>query len=95
MEFEWDPEKAESNFRKHGISFDVAQFAFDDDNSIEWADEYPYEERSVLLGRANGIILYVVYTEREDRIRLISARRADKHEQDTYYHANSSGRTPH
>jgi uncharacterized DUF497 family protein len=47
------------------------------------------EERINLIGMGNGVILHVTYTERSDRIRLISARRAEKHEQDHYYSQNA------
>jgi uncharacterized protein len=50
MEFEWDRVKAESNARKHGVTFDQARLAFFDCNSFEYADEDAYEERSILLG---------------------------------------------
>ena len=95
MEFEWDPDKADANLRKHGISFEFAKDAFLDDNSIEWADEYGHEERTVLLALVETTMLYIIYTERTPVIRLISARKADKHEQSTYYYENFSGRTPH
>jgi uncharacterized protein len=89
MEFEWNRLKAESNARKHGVTFHLAREAFVDLNNFEWADEYPYEERTVLLGMVEGVILYIVYTERPPKIRLISARKADKHEQDIYYHRHA------
>ena len=89
MEFEWDRIKAETNARKHGVTFQSAREAFLDINNFEYADEYPLEERSVLLGMVNGVILYVVYTDRPPNIRIISARKADRHEQDIYYHRNS------
>lgn len=95
MEFEWDPDKDEANLRKHGISFDFAKDAFSDQNAVEWPDDFLYEERTVLLAMVNATILYIIYAERPPAIRLISARKADKHEQNTYYHENFSGRTPH
>lgn len=48
------------------------------------------EERVNLLGMCDGVLLHVTYTERGERIRLISARRAEKHEQDYYYSENST-----
>jgi uncharacterized DUF497 family protein len=48
------------------------------------------EERINLLGMCDGVLLHVTYTEREERIRLISARRAERHEQDRYYRENSA-----
>lgn len=93
MEFEWDPDKAEVNLRKHGVSFELVQEAFSDENSVEWADDYLHEERTVLLAMVKTKVLYIIYTERTPVIRLISARKADKHEQNIYYHENFSGWT--
>ncbi|MGQ0483727.1 MAG: BrnT family toxin [Hyphomicrobiales bacterium] len=92
MEFEWDDAKAEDNLRKHGVSFPAAALAFRDPFAIEWLDERePYgEERIILLGISGGDILTVIYTERESRLRIISARRATKHEKDHYYRQNSA-----
>ena len=58
----------------------------------EWIDarEDYGEERTILLGMSDGSILVVVYSEREERVRLISARRATKNEQDIYYRENGS-----
>ncbi len=56
--------------------------------AIEWIDEredYDGEERSGLLGLYGREVLYVAYTERGDNIRIITARRAERHEQDEYY----------
>lgn len=89
MEFEWDPRKAEANANKHGVTFHLAREAFLDLHNFEYADEYPYEERTVLLGMVDGLVLYIVYTDRLPNIRLISARKAEKHEQDIYYHRNT------
>ena len=91
--FEWDEEKAASNIRQHdGVTFDQATLAFSDKFYVEWIDDREDygEERSVLLGLTQGQILYVVYTERDHNIRIISARRANKHEQDIYYRQQTS-----
>lgn len=89
--FEWDAEKAAANLRSHGVAFHKAIQAFRDPFAIEWIDEHDNyaEERVNLLGMCGGVILHVTYTERGDRIRIISARRAEKHEQDYYYSENS------
>ena len=86
MSFEWDPEKARTNARKHGAEFADAVAALEDDEAITMADEdAEAEERFVTLGRdAFGRILVVVYTWRCENIRLISARRAAKRERATY-----------
>ena len=91
-EFEWNITKAAENHRKHGVSFEFAATAFRVPFGIEWIDsreEYG-EVRAIFLGMADGTILVVVYTEREGRIRLISARRATRYEQDRYYRENGS-----
>jgi uncharacterized DUF497 family protein len=86
-EFEWDDAKAADNVRKHGVSFETAALAFLDRFAVEWIDdrEDHGEERVILLGLANGMVLVVIYTERNERIRIISARRATKHEQALYH----------
>jgi uncharacterized protein len=79
MEFEWDPQKATSNLVKHGIQFEEAATLFNTDpNSITLIDRRAdfREERYIEIGRsARGRLLVVVYTERNERIRIISARR--------------------
>jgi hypothetical protein len=84
MEFEWDPAKAKSNIARHGVSFDEAQAVFTDPQAIELLDHSLDEERWRLLGRAGPSILMVVYTERGNRVRIISARKASKREQEAY-----------
>lgn len=89
MQFEWDDDKREINFVKHGIDFPLAASVFLDADRIERIDhrkDYG-ETRHQIIGRAKGLLLFVVYTRRgHDVIRLISARRANKNEQKTYLH---------
>jgi uncharacterized DUF497 family protein len=91
LEFEWDDEKAEANWRDHGIAFQEAIKAFTDPFGVERIDDREDygEERIQLVGMCEGVLLHVTYTERGERIRLISARRAERHEQDDYYRENS------
>lgn len=91
--FEWDRDKAVANWQKHGVSFEEAMGAFRDPFAIEIVDDrMDYgEERINLISIYNGVILHVTYTERGDRIRLISARRATKHERNEYYRQNTQG----
>jgi uncharacterized DUF497 family protein len=84
MEYEWDRAKAKSNFAKHGVTFDHAIKAIEDQSGIEDIDADADEERWNLLGVCDGDILHVTYTMRGERIRIISARRATPHEQDRY-----------
>ena len=91
MLFEWDEEKANLNWRKHKIDFNDAAKVFADENRVEWLDEYHSddEDRYITVGKVNEI-LFVVYTEREDVTRLISARRANKQERRKYYAGKES-----
>ena len=90
-EFEWDPDKAAANLQRHGISFTQAAAAFRDPFAVDWIDDREDygEERVVLLGMTDGSVLTVVYTERGNRIRIISARRADRYEQEIYFRENA------
>jgi uncharacterized protein len=86
VDYEWDPEKARSNNRKHRVTFDQAKATFDDPNVVTELDDSSYEERWNAIGLSKGHILFVVYIEPDpDTVRIISARRADKDEQDRYY----------
>ena len=89
MLFEWDDNKEKINIAKHSIDFSTAAHVFQDENRIEFFDEAhsEYEDRYITIGQINGIaiIVTVVYTERENAIRLISARKATNHERRMYY----------
>ena len=82
--FEWDEAKGAENDAKHGVSFEAAAEVFSDPFAVERLDDrQDYgEDRFILIGIAEGTVLTVVYTERDGRIRIISARRATRHEQD-------------
>jgi len=85
MEYEWDPDKAVSNFKKHRVRFADAVTVFSDEQALTMEDPDPDEERSITLGMdAQGNILIVSYTWREDRIRIISARKATPAERRQY-----------
>lgn len=86
LHFEWDEKKAEINLEKHGISFETAAKVFLDEDRLEIYDEVhsTEEDRYITIGRA-GEILFVVYTERTPKIRLISARLAMPKERRLYY----------
>lgn len=87
MEFDWDPEKAQANLRKHGVPFHMACQVFKDAGRLEQLDfsSDHNEERWDVSGRVEQTILFVVYTQRDQRIRLISARRATRNEQRSYW----------
>ena len=94
MLFEWDENKEKINISKHGLDFSTAALVFRDQNRLEWFDELHsnYEDRYITIGEINGIavVLMVVYTERGDAIRLISARKATKQEMRMYYGAQGN-----
>ena len=84
--FEWDDEKARRNLANHHVSFERATVVFDDPNSIIEIDDEPDEERWRTTGLDVNRVLVVIWTERQgNRIRIISARRATRHEEDNYY----------
>jgi len=77
VEFEWDAQKARINLRKHGVDFADAATVLYDDHAITIIDERGGEDRFVSIGLDGlGRALVVVYTWRDGRPRLISARRA-------------------
>jgi len=85
MEYEWDPEKAAANLRKHGIAFDLVQ-------SFEWKDalvkldaRYAYgERRFYALGKVEGRIFALIFVRRNGIVRVISFRKANDREQRRY-----------
>lgn len=87
MEFEWDSRKATANLRKHGISFPFATLVFLDENRIEREDDREGygEQRWITVGLAGAFEVTVLYTARENRIRIISARKADSYERQAYW----------
>ena len=86
MLFEWDEEKAAANLKKHGVDFHDAVRVFNDLDRIEFYDatHSDEEDRYNTIGMVDDI-LYVVYTERKFRTRIISARLATKQERRMYY----------
>lgn len=91
MEFEWDDHKEQINIQKHGIDFSTAALVFNDIYRIETYDSLhsDIEDRYITIGQINSItlIVMVVYTERTDVIRIISARLATTREKEAYYNA--------
>lgn len=90
IEFAWDRRKARSNLVKHGVSFEEAQSVFLDESArlIDDPDHSEDEERFLLLGysfQARCLIVNHCYRESDSVIRLISARRATKHEEEVYW----------
>ncbi|MBQ2680265.1 MAG: BrnT family toxin [Firmicutes bacterium] len=89
MKFEWDDNKEQINIRKHGIDFSTAAYVFDDFYHIEIFDEAhsESEDRFIAIGMVDDIavIIAVIYTERGEIIRIISARKATRREKEVYY----------
>ncbi len=90
LRFEWDTRNAAANLLKHRVSFDEAQTAFLDEDAlvIEDPDHSEAEDRFILLGLSAGLrVLFVCHCVREagSLIRIISARRAVRHEQEQYH----------
>lgn len=91
LRYEWDPEKARANERKHGVSFEEAVTVFLDPLARDYLDpdRSNDEEREMTLGwSSRGRLLFVAHTTRRDTVRIISARRATarerrQHEEDS------------
>jgi hypothetical protein len=82
---QWDPDKAAANLRKHGVDFADAETALRDEMAMTLPDDDPDGERLVTLGTdALGRLLAVVYEWRDDDVRLISARKANRSERLQY-----------
>jgi uncharacterized protein len=91
VQYEWDIGKAAENLRKHGVDFADAIAALEDLNRLEEIDSrFEYDEDRIrVVGMARGSVLFVIVTLRdEDTCRIISARKATRHEQDRYYAGN-------
>ena len=89
LRFEWDPKKAAANLRKHGVSFEDAQTVFADEHAklIDDPDHSGTEDRFVLLGLSSSLKLLVVchcYRLEGHVIRIISARKAEGRENNSY-----------
>lgn len=89
MLFEWDDEKERTNIKKHGIDFETAAKVFADENRLEIYDEVhsETEDRYITIGMIDNVacVVMVVYTERGETVRLISARKATSQERRMYY----------
>jgi uncharacterized DUF497 family protein len=90
LQFVWDETKSRANKRKHGISFDEARTAFHDENASVYydPDHSDDEDRFLLLGMSARLRVLVVchcYRESDETVRIISARRADRREEENYW----------
>ena len=90
LRFDWDEQKQKINIRKHGVSFEEARTAFYDENAIQYFDPDHSEDkdRFLLLGLSIKPQILVVchcFRESETLVRIISARKADKSEEQVYW----------
>lgn len=85
--FEWDENKRKINLEKHGIDFIDVISIFDDPDRIELEDNKKAETRFQTIGMVHDIVLFLVYTQRGRKKRIISVRRASKNERKAYYEA--------
>jgi len=93
VQFEWDPQKAAANIKRRRLSFDEAATVLEDPLSSTYPDDAHSEDetRFVTIGASHrGRILVVAHTERNDTIRIISARRATRREREFYEQGKST-----
>ena len=87
MEFEWDQQKAASNLKKHGVSFEETETVFNSSLAVIFDDEAHSidEQREIIIGHSlQDRLLLIAFTERPDSIRIISARLATRQEHEDY-----------
>lgn len=82
--FEWDENKRKHNLEKHGIDFIDAIEIFKDTNRIEFENSKNAETRTQTIGMTQNVVLFLVYTSRGSKKRIISVRRASKNERKAY-----------
>ncbi len=86
MGFEWDAKKCKANIHLHGIDFGGIESVFDGYTLTIEDTRFDYgEQRFVTLGLLQGRVVLIVHTERDETIRIISVRKATKHEQSRYF----------
>ena len=87
MKFNWDESKRKINLKKHGLDFADAEAVFAGLTATIIDDRYDYEEeRFITMGWLGGKIVVIAHTEHNDKIRIISMRKATKYEQKIYFH---------
>ena len=87
MRYSYDPEKKVLNLKKHGLDFDDARGVIESDHTVTFEDRrFDYgETRYLTLGLLHGAVVIIATAETDKTIRIISMRKADKHEQKIYY----------
>ena len=91
MDFEFDPAKSHRNKKKHGIDFMEAQKLWEDEDRLEIPARTEDEPRSVLIAEYGERLWTAIFAYRENRIRLISVRRARSREKELYYESEEPG----
>jgi hypothetical protein len=88
--FEWNDDKAAGNWLDHAVTFEMARGVFRDLFAIEWRDleQDPNEERFSVIGMVEGRLLFVGYTMCGEKIRIITARKAEPYERRKYHEEN-------
>jgi hypothetical protein len=89
LNFEWDARKAAKNIRDHRVSFEEATFVWKDERRLEISDvshSTDAEDRAIVIGVSDRLrLLFVVFTQHHEVIRIISARRANRAETEAYF----------
>lgn len=86
MEFDWDEAKRKANLRDHGIDFVGIEAVFEDETVTILDDRFDYgEQRYVTFGILEGRVVAIAHTETDELIRIISARKATRNEEKSYY----------
>ena len=86
MNYEWDERKRRNNVKKHGIDFIDVPVLFDGDVVLLPDERFDYDQpRFIAIGILKSLVVVVAYTERDENIRIISARKATKNEQIYYF----------
>lgn len=90
QQFAWDDAKAASNWRDHAVAFEMAREVFSDPFVIDWQDaaQDPNEDRYCAVGMVEGRLLFVGYTMRGEKTRIITARKAEPFERRKYHEEN-------
>jgi hypothetical protein len=88
--FEWDDAKSAANYADHGVTFEAARAVFHDPFALDWFDDREDygEDRYATVGVVEGRLLFVAYTMRGERVRIISARGAEPLERRRYHEEN-------
>ena len=85
MHFEFDPAKSEANRKKHGIDFEQVQALWQDPEGLEVPSKHRDEPRKLWIAARQAKLWTAIFTRREDKIRIISVRRARENERNAYY----------